>query len=261
MNTDDSRAAVYLRLLPLPVRAGQEATFTRFYQDSVLPALEATEGCLYAALLAPWRSESYQSLTVWSSPERAAAYEHAGDYLSLLAEAAPLLAEGARWRVSPPVDPLETAGGEPRRELPTDGYLVDDAALAALAATGGGSFVRIVTVRLALDRNDEFAALYRGSVVPALERVDGCRAIFLAVAIDDPQQVLSITLWDREEEAVRYEMSREFEHLAAGLAATFAPATGWRAAPGGAGATSRLEVTSYQVVRGRSLGPSGGHPG
>jgi heme-degrading monooxygenase HmoA len=256
MNTDDTGETAYLRLLPLPVRAGQEAAFTRFYQERVLTALEATEGCLYAALLAPWRSESHQSLTVWSSPGQAAAYERAGDYLSLLAEAAPLLADGARWRVSPAVDPLETAG-EPRRELPTDGYLVGGRAVAALAATRGGSFVRIVTVRLALDRNDEFIGLYRGEVVPALERVDGCRAIFLAVAVDDPQHVLSITLWDREEQAVRYEMSREFERLAVGLAATFAPATGRGAAAGGAGATSRLEVTSYQVVRGRSLGGPG----
>ena len=71
---------MHLRILRLSVREGQEAAFTRFYQERVIPALAATEGCLYAGLLAPWRGEAHQSLTIWASAEHVAAYEWMMDY-------------------------------------------------------------------------------------------------------------------------------------------------------------------------------------
>ena len=45
---------MYLRFIHLHVRDGQEAAFARFYEASVIPALAATPGCLYAGLLAEW---------------------------------------------------------------------------------------------------------------------------------------------------------------------------------------------------------------
>src|SRR5262249_46972692 len=57
----EREVAMYLRFVHLQVREGQEAAFTRFYQERAIPALAATEGCLFAGLLAPWRGESHQS--------------------------------------------------------------------------------------------------------------------------------------------------------------------------------------------------------
>ena len=78
---------MYLRFVHLRVREGQEGAFTRFYQERAIPALAVTEGCLFAGLLAPWRGESHQSLTIWRTAEHAAAYEERGVYRRLLAEA------------------------------------------------------------------------------------------------------------------------------------------------------------------------------
>src|SRR5947207_24924 len=138
---------MYLRFLELRVRQGQEAAFTRFYQERVMPALADTAGCLYAGLLAPWRSESHRSLTIWATAEHASAYE----------------------------------------------------------------------------------------------------------ASDHPLEVLSITLWDREEDAVRYEMSGDFERLTARLEGTFSPVYDWRTRLGDDTSRGRADVSSYQVVRGRRL--------
>jgi heme-degrading monooxygenase HmoA len=244
---------MYLRFLHLDVREGQEAAFARFYEESVIPALAATEGCLYAGLLAPWRSTGHQSLTIWSSQDKAAAYQDSGLYDRLLAAAAPMLANRAEWRIRLARDPLETADPS-RREPPADDYRIElPAGTAALDQGDRPPFVRIVLIRIALDRLAEFVTIYRNEVIPALEHVPGCRGAFLAEATARPMEVLSITLWEREEDSVRYEMSGEFERLTHRLAGTFAPVFGWET--GLAGSASKPEVTSYELVRGRQLAP------
>lgn len=252
---------MYLRLVQLRVHEGQGAAYARFYQERVIPALAETEGCLYAALLAPWRSDAHQSLTLWASPEHAAAYERSGLYHRLLAEGGPMLADRAEWRVRLAADPLETVPPDPPREPLSEGYLVATPEGAATLGEGdreGGSpFVRIVVVRVAPERLADFVALYRGEVIPALERVHGCHGAFVAEGVHHPTEVLSITLWEREEDAVRYEMSREFEGLTARLAGTFTPVYGWQTRLGGTPAPGGLEVATYQVVKGRRLGPTG----
>ena len=97
---------MFLRIVRLRVKEGQEAAFTSFYQERVIPAMAETDGCLYAGLLAPWRGEGHQSLTIWDSAESAAAYEEKGLYHQLLKEAAPFLSERTEWRIRLATDPM-----------------------------------------------------------------------------------------------------------------------------------------------------------
>lgn len=251
---------MFLRIIQLRVREADEAAFTRFYEARVIPALETTPGCLYAGLLAPWRGgEAHQSLTIWDSPESAQAYEAKGLYHQLLKEAAPFLSERTEWRIRLATDPLETSDPS-RREIPSAGYNVD-------AASGGetlnsnkrSSFVRIVSLRLDPGHLEDFVAIYREKVIPALRAVPGCRGIFLAEGADDPNGVLSITMWNREEDAVRYEMSGLSEQLTAHLRPAISPVYDWHLTLGGSGAGASgggLEVSSYQLVRARRLDPA-----
>lgn len=268
---------MFLRIVRLQVREAEEAAFTRFYEERVIPALEATEGCLYAGLLAPWRGDAHQSLTIWSSAESAGAYEAKGLYQQLLSEAAPYLSASTHWQVRLATDPLETSDPS-RREIPSAGYNVEAQDVSAgIDGKGHSSFVRIVSLRVDPDHLDEFVAIYREKVIPALRAVTGCRGVFLAEGAHDPNGVLSITFWNREEDAVRYELSGVSEQLSAQLRATISPVYDWRltlddadsdgstgsngsagsgdpASSPGAGA-SGLAVSSYQLVRGRLLGP------
>ncbi len=250
---------MFLRIVRLQVRPAEEARFTRFYAERVIPALDAIAGCLYAGLLAPWRGDAHQSLTIWDSEESARRYEESGLYGRLLAEAAPFLAESTAWHVRLATDPLETSDPA-RREIPATGYNVE--AQESRGAMDGGdksTFVRIVSLRVDPDHLDEFAAIYRDKVIPALREVAGCRGVFLAEGAHDPNGVLSITFWNREEDAVRYEMSGVSDQLTAQLRGTISPVYDWRLTLGAAGdsgsGASGLAVTSYQLVRGRRLDP------
>lgn len=252
---------MFLRIIRLRVREADEAAFTRFYENRVMPALETTPGCLYAGLLAPWRGgEAHQSLTIWDSAESAAAYEAKGLYHQLLREAAPFLSERTEWRIRLATDPLETQDPS-RREIPSAGYNVDaESGSETLDNDKRSSFVRIVSLRVDPEHVADFIAIYRERVIPALRAVHGCRGVFLAEGAHDPNGVLSITLWNREEDAVRYEMSGLSEQLTGHLRGTISPAYDWRLTlddngyggeTGGGGAG--LEVSSYQLVRGRRL--------
>jgi heme-degrading monooxygenase HmoA len=245
---------MYLRIVRLRVSEGREAAFTRLYQESIIPALATTPGCLYVGLLAPWRGETYQSLTIWESSERALAYEESGLYHRLLTELSPFLADRTQWRVRRARDPLETADPS-RREPPSDGYEVEaETGIAMFEPSGRLTFVRIVEVRIAPGRLEDFTKAYRQQVIPALEAFDGYRGVFLALAADDPEIALSITFWSREEDAVRYEMSGEFERLSERLKDTFSPLYDWGAHVGGTpAARAALKVSSYELVRGRPL--------
>lgn len=248
---------MFLRIVRLQVREAEEAAFTRFYEERVIPALDATAGCVYAGLLAPWRGEAHLSLTIWDSEESARHYEEQGLYHRLLAEAAPHLSESTVWHVRLATDPLETSDPS-RREIPSTGYNVETQdGSEAMGGGGHSSFVRILSLRVDPDHLDEFVAIYREKVIPALHAVAGCRGVFLAAGAHDPNGVLSITLWNREEDAVRYELSGISEQLTSQLRATISPVYDWRLtleAAGSAGAAgSGLAVSSYQLVRGRRL--------
>lgn len=246
---------MFLRFIHLHVREGQEAAFARFYQERVIAALAGTPGCLYAGLLAPWRGSAHQSLTIWSAPADATAYEESGLYDRLLAEAAPMLTGRAEWRVRLARDPLETLDAE-RRQPPSEGYRIENPeGTAALDQGERPPFVRIVLIRVALERLEEFVSIYREEVIPALQAVPGCRGAFLAEGTSRPMEALSITVWDREEDSVRYEMSGVVEQLTGRLAGTFAPVFGWGTRLGGSGGSSAPEVSTYELVRGSRLGP------
>ncbi len=248
---------MFLRIVRFRVREGQEAAFTRFYQERVIPALAETDGCLYAGLLAPWRGDGHQSLTIWESPEKAHAYEEKGLYQRLLAEAAPFLSERTEWRIRLSRDPLETSDPS-QREIASEGYTVEaDQGSDSLESEGRPPFVRIVALRVDPDRLAEFVSIYTGEVLPALKAQRGCRGVFLAEGAEDPSGILSITFWNREEDAMRYEMSGEFERLTARLKTTFSPVYDWHVSLGGDSdsVSSGLQVSSFQLVRGRKIGP------
>jgi heme-degrading monooxygenase HmoA len=245
---------MYLRLVRLQLREGAEAKFVAFYRERVIPALEQTAGCLYAGLLGPWRGNDHQSLTIWRSAREAEAYEASGLYHRLLRESERMLAATTRWRVRTAKDPLETIDGD-RREIPPEGYRVEIGDAAKALESDNPVYVRIVSLRVAPDRHDEFVDRYRERVMPAVERLDGCRGVLLAEGAEDPGSILSISFWAREEDAVRYELSGEFERLTAELQDTFSPVYTWQVVLG-AGADRRKQapkVSGYHVVQGRKL--------
>lgn len=71
-------------------------------------------------------------------------------------------------------------------------------------------FARLTTRQINMKRMDEFIKRYRESVVPAAKSQKGYRGIFLFMDRKTGNSV-SISLWEREEDAVANEQSRYYQ--------------------------------------------------
>ncbi|MCU0305303.1 MAG: antibiotic biosynthesis monooxygenase [Thermoanaerobaculales bacterium] len=231
-----------------------------FYEESVFGELEKVAGCLYAGLLqGAIHGNDLISLTVWTDAGAAAAYEQSGLFDRLLDESDErLLATGAGpgdGGASP--DLVVFSGAEPEIETWEAAGPADPGVLERMA--GARVFVRMVAIRLRREAVDEFRRRYDDEVRPALATTAGCLGTFLVAGVGDPTRVLSFTVWAREEDAVRYGLSGDFDRLTVRLKDTFSELYGW-GRPGDVdqvaasfGTGRGLDIEGYQLVTGRTM--------
>lgn len=250
---------MYMRFVRLTIRDGRFTDLRGYYESRVIPALQDIRGCLFASLLQPTEGENEcVSLTLWSSQRRAEEYESSGLYDELLDESDDFLAEASEWRVQLAGDP----GGEGPRlqepeveafpvEIAAESGEIDDSELPHL-------FLRIVAVRVDPGRFEELRERYNEEVVPALLATPGCLAVFLVEGISVHSRALSVTVWDSEEKAVRYEMSGSFDKLTTRLSEFFSGLYQWKLSLVASADRDQvtgqdLDVSSYRIVTGRRL--------
>ncbi len=251
---------MYMRFVRLILKEGRFNDLRKYYDRRVIPALQDTRGCLFVSLLQPTEGDNEcVSLTLWSSQKRAEEYENSGLYDELLDESDDFLAESSEWRVQLTGD----HGGEdgPRLQEPeveafpveiaTESGEIDDAELPHL-------FLRIVAVRIDPGRFEELRARYNEEVVPALLATPGCLAVFLVEGVSVHSRALSVTVWDSEQKAVRYEMSGAFDRLTTRMSEYFSGLYQWKLSlvqsRDREEVTGRdLDVSGYRIVTGRRL--------
>lgn len=250
---------MYMRFVHLKVKEGRLWDLARFYEERIIPALQETEGCLFVSLLqATGEDDESISMTVWSSQEHAEAYEKSGLYDQFLDEGDEFLAEAAQWRV-------RLAGGSggavpPLQDPEVEAFPVEVAALSDRRDDFSSRrlFMRIVSARVKAGRLADFRERWDKEVKPQLLATQGCRAVFLVEGIKARPRILSVTVWDREEDAVRYEISGAFDENTARLKEFMSGLFQWNlqfpsAGEHAAAADRGLDVSSYQLVTGRRL--------
>jgi heme-degrading monooxygenase HmoA len=250
---------MYMRIVNLKVKEGRQGDLARFYEDRVIPALRESKGCLYASLLQP--SDDDQeciSMTFWRSRKAAEAYEKSGRYDELLDDSDDFLAEASEGRVQSSAGSAGMASTLQDPEV--EAYPVEVAAVGEVVDAVGPHrfFVRIVSARVEAGRFDELKKRYDEEVKPALMATKGCRAVFLVENVKRRSRVLSVTIWDSEEDAIRYELSGAFDKLTARVSEFFSGLYQWKLSlsPSERGDTvtgKHLDVRGFQVVTGRSL--------
>jgi quinol monooxygenase YgiN len=238
-----------MRFLHLQVEEGKLPELRRFYLEQVLPALDATEGCLFAALLQQTlHPDECVSLTVWRDRRHTEAYEASPVFRRLLEKSAPFLSGTTAWRVQ-----SHAPGGRPGAERPrSEAYRIEASAILEEEILPA-LHVRLVSATVRPGAAEEFKERYVRLVMPVLRTARGCRGVFL---VEDPREVgrfVSVTVWDREESAIRYEISGTFEELTRQLEDTFADLKGWHLAHAEGTSSSPLAVRGYSLVAARKL--------
>ena len=205
---------MFMRFMRLKVREDRTWDLQRFYRERVVPALQTTPGCVFASLLQPAvPGGECVSMTLWSGPEFAQAYESGGLFRELLDEAGRYLVREGEAARSPGVETYHVVTGR--------GPGAEQSASPRL-------HVRIVTLMVRDGQSAALADRFRLEIVPALLAVRGCAGAFLVEEADRPNQALSITLWERDEDAVRYELSGAFDALTSKLNESLSGLYLWR---------------------------------
>jgi heme-degrading monooxygenase HmoA len=252
---------MFMRFVHLKVPEGKLAQVRRFYEETVIPALQGAAGCLFASLLQPALGTGGDclSMTLWRTSESADAYEASGLYDRLLDEFEEVTALTTDWRAE--LASERAVGASPAGDPVVEAYSValqGDASL--LEGAGSRLYVRIVAARVQAGCFDELKARYDDVVAPGLLATPGCRAAFLVRGVQSSARGLSVTVWDSEEDALRYEASGKFDELTAELSEFFSglymwklslvPSQGKKAVSG-----DDLDVGRYHVVTGKKLLP------
>jgi len=251
---------MHLRFVRLKIKQEKIWDAQKFYEDRVFPQLEQTDGCLFASLLqGTIHGDDYISMTVWTSADAAEKYEHGGVFDRLLDESDELLQEAEEW-----VTDLAGAGNavvftgiDPEVEAWDSAGDADEHVLANVGEER--VFLRMVAARLRRGAFDEFERRFELEVRPALAKIPGCLGAFLVAGAGNRTRILSVTMWAREEDAVRYGLSGEFERISYRLKDTFSDLYEWNIALSSDSKAADTttgrgpEVQGYQLVVGRKL--------
>ena len=251
---------MFMRLVNLKVKEGRLNDFARFYEERTIPALQETKGCLYASLLKPTADDvECVSMTLWRSRENVEAYEKSGLYDELLDEMDDMMAEVVEMKVR--------SGADSKRELhllqdpDVEAYPVEVAAIGEVVDAVGPQhfFVRLVSARIQTGKFDALKERFDREIKPALMATKGCRAVFLVENTKTQERALSVTIWDSEEDAIRYELNGGFDEQTAKVSEFFSGLYQWRLSLSPSedrrSITGKdLDVKSFQVVTGRRLG-------
>jgi len=218
-----------------------------------MPALGEMPGCLYATLPeGRERTDGWMSATFWREFEDAEAYARSGLPEQLLEESDDMLDRAVDWKVE-----LQQNGRvESRREkkqVEVEGYDLTDKVPRGDADSM--MYVRIVSIKVDPERVGEFYQRYKALVLPELRKQKGCRFAFLSKEIEDSHHLLSVSIWDTQEAALRYEVSGEFDSLTRKLQSTFSRDLQWKMALAPSTATGRSglnepDVRGYEIVTG-----------
>lgn len=254
---------MFFRFVRVRLRGDALWAFRDYYESRILPALERTDGCLYAALLRPTGdagSACCDSLTLWKSAAHADAYVASGLYDELLDGADPFLAAATEWRAD--LANLLPGQRPPLPDPAVESYPVEVSREAPGPAPGPALYLRIVDHRVDPALFAELKQTWESAVLPALLETPGCLGASLLEGLRGKAQALSLTFWSDEASAIRYEASGRFDALVALVRPFLSGIYQWRLSltEGGNGREFRgtdLAVSGFHVVAGRRLG----HPG
>ncbi len=245
---------MFMRLVQVYAKFDSLSFLPTLYSTNIVPQLRRTPGCLFGGLIqSTERPEECISMTLWDTPEHAESYEQSGVFQKLLQEAEAHLSDSLEWRIQLSKDlRLDYA---PMKDEP----VVRSYRLGAVSnglpipRNSERLYIRILSIKLMPGKLEEFAQLYNEEIIPTLKSVAGCRYAFLTEGIEERNEVLSVTIWDRKEDAEAYEARGIFESLQKKVRHTFSELYQWKLAaekssPHHVATSEDMRRQGYEVV-------------
>jgi quinol monooxygenase YgiN len=252
---------MYMRFVQMKVEMHKMPEMQEFYRQVVIPSLHAVNGSIFASLIQSHDHQGeYISMTLWDNRSNADEYGKSSLYHDLIDKLKAYLADSTEWKIQLSKD-LTLEAVPVVEELVVQSYSIEDFKDGAASDANEDRsqlYVRIVVLKVHQGRMDEFRKIYAGEVFPALQSMKGCRYAFLTERGNDNDEVLSVTIWNSEQDASAYETSGLTGQLVKKLSNTFSEFYQWKLDlekdSGKKVITSEdIKVKHYEVVTGESF--------
>jgi heme-degrading monooxygenase HmoA len=251
---------MFMRLFQLKLNPLCIGQFKDFYSGVVLPQLQKMPGCIFAGLIqsGPENSE-FISLTFWETQLNAEEYESSGAFQSLLDQSKPFFSESTEWKIQLS-DKFELEYAPVAEEPVIKKYSVE------LQKENGDKpeikdsqmYLRIVSMKIQVDKLEEFKKIYLETIIPVLKKTDGCKYVFLTEGIIEKDEFISVTIWNDKKFADEYESSGTFSELVGKVKHTFSQFYLWKMAlekefSAKVKTTDDMKVQAYNLISGKSF--------
>lgn len=251
---------MYMRFVHVKVKQAMMADLCHLYDEKIIPTLHTTPGCIYASLIqGVHHHDECISMTLWDTPQHAVAYEQSGLFGKLLREAGPFLSDTSEWKIHLSKD-LELKYEPVREEPVVNAYNIESDKNGGLLSPeqAGGLYVRIVSPQIREGKVGEFRKIYSTELLPLLRTVKGCRYAAIIENAQEPDKIISISIWDSKQDADDYEISGVFDELTEKVKHTFSEIYQWKMqlekeTGRHVVTSSEITVEGYSVVTGKSF--------
>lgn len=251
---------MYMRFRQLKSKSANIEIFKSFYNSIVIPQLQKISGCLFAGLVqSSAESNELISMTIWDTQKNADGYEQSGVHKKLSEQMKPFLAESTEWKVQLS-EKLELEYLPVPEEPVLKEYTVAAQSDSKQPSPEQSSrmYVRIVSSKIQKDKVSEFKKIYSEEIIPALMATQGCCYAYLIESLKEEDEFVSLTIWERKEDAEKYEKSGRFGEMIDKVKHTFSQFYRWKMAlekdSGQQVKTSEdLKVSKYGLVSGKSF--------
>ena len=130
-------------------------------------------------------------------------------------------------------------------------------------------FMRLVQMRVDPEKIPEFKEVYERTIIPTLQQIPGCAYAGLIQSLEEASDGMSITLWDRLEDALAYEQSGKYAEMLEVARPFFSASSEWKVQLSAGLQPEFLPVVPEPVVRSYTMnlpapkapGLPGGHAG
>lgn len=251
---------MFMRLLQLQIEPVHIDQFKSFYETTVFPQLQEMPGCMFAGLIKSKPEENeFISLTFWQEQAQAENYEKSGTFQKLFDQAKPFLSESAEWKMQLSKDmKLEYVQPTEKPKIKKYTVAVQNKNTNEVKIQSSEMFVRIVSNKIQEGKLDEFKEIYSNEIIPTLQSVEGCRYAFLTESVSEKNEFISVTIWDKKEDADKYESSGKFNELVDKIKHTLSQFYLWKMAlekdySAKVATTDDLKVDHYDIVFGKNF--------
>lgn len=221
---------MFMRLLQVHIKSDSVTNLPTFFNSLLLPEVRSVPGCLYAGFIQSDREpEESIAVTLWDTPEHAETHAQSGVFQRLMNRAESIFSDVLEWKVqlSTDIDIASTALHDEQVVKPRVASKTDLKSPRPML-TGGPMYVRILSIRILPGKTEEFARLYNELIIPTLRLLSGCRYAFLTEGLEERSEVISVTIWDRKEDADLYESMGIFDSLKKKVRHTFTDIFAWK---------------------------------